>query len=267
MSCLSLQEFRRVRKGAAFAFAACAIAAAAGFAAPARAQTPTIFAAASLRGALDTVLDEAGAKARISYAGSSALARQIGAGAPANLFISANVGWMDALEADGDIVADSRVDLLRNRLVLVASSWDRPPAALTAEGVREAVGTERLAMALVDAVPAGLYGKAALTSLDVWDALAPQVVQADNVRSALALVARDEAPFGIVYATDAALEPSVALVGTFPPETHPPIVYPAAIVTGGDTDNARKILNILQSAPARATFARYGFAPALGGSD
>ncbi len=258
---VSVADLRRALRGAAFAILGLAL-----LGAPARAETPTIFAAASLRGALDAVLADAGVEARISYAGSSALARQISAGAPADVFISANVEWMDALEADGDIVTGSRVDLLRNRLVLVgeaaAASGD-----LTAESVRAAVGDSRLAMALVDAVPAGLYGKAALTSLGLWDELAPQVVQTDNVRSALALVARGEAPFGIVYATDAALEPGLTVVGTFPADTHPPIVYPGAIVTGGDAEAGRAILNILQSAPARATFARYGFAPANGGSD
>ncbi|WMS43733.1 molybdate ABC transporter substrate-binding protein [Acuticoccus sp. MNP-M23] len=257
----------RARKGAVFVCLASVLVCA--FLSPpaARAEPLTVLAAASLRGALDAVLDEAGVTARVSYAGSSALARQISAGAPANIFISANVGWMDALAADGDVIASSRVDLLRNRLVLVAAAWDLPPAPLTADAVQGAVGAERLAMALVDAVPAGLYGKAALISFGLWDTLASQVVQTDNVRSALALVARGEAPFGIVYATDAALEPGVALVGPFPAETHPPIVYPAAIVADGDTAAARDLLKILQSAPAQATFARYGFASAPGDGD
>ncbi len=225
----------------------------------------TVFAAASLKTALDDVVEDwsaaTGGRAAVSYAGSSALARQIAQGAPADVFISANPGWMDALEAEGRIAPGSRVDLLGNRIVLIAHGAGAAPVAL-APGVDLAgmLGDGPLAMALVDAVPAGIYGKAALEWLGVWEAVAPRVAQVDNVRAALALVATGAAPMGVVYATDAAADARVSVVGTFPREAHPPIVYPAALVAGRESAAARGFLDWLQGDAARAAFARQGFA-------
>lgn len=227
---------------------------------PACAADVTVFAAASLKGALDEAIaawdGAAGGAVAVSYAGSSALARQIEAGAPADVFVSANVAWMDSLEADGLLAPGTRVGLLGNALVLVGpkGAGRLEPAALP-----EALGDGRLAMALVDAVPAGMYGREALVSLGLWDALADRVAQADNVRAALALVAAGEAPYGIVYATDAAAETRVSVVATFPEDSHEAIVYPAAATAEGEVEVARRFLDFLQGAGADAIFLRHGF--------
>ncbi len=220
----------------------------------------TVFAAASLKDALDTV---AGAYAEatketitISYAGSSALARQIEAGAPADVFISANPDWMDHLSESGLVAIDSRVDLLGNSMVLVAP---RGAAAVALDDLPQALGQERLVMTLYDAVPAGIYGRQALTSLGLWDDLVDRVAQADNVRVALALVATQEAPYGIVYATDAAAEPRVDVVATFPPGSHDVIIYPAAVIGEGDIEAASDFLDFLQGEAADAIFLDHGF--------
>lgn len=226
----------------------------------AAAAEPVVFAASSMKTALDAVAADwvAGGHGApvISYAGSSALARQIEAGAPADLFISAAPEWMDALDAAGLIEPGSRRDLLGNALVLVGHE----PGALALAELPARLGEDRLAMALVDSVPAGQYGKAALTALGLWDALAPQVAQADNVRAALALVARGEAPYGVVYATDAAAEPRVSVVATFPAESHPPITYPVARIAGSPAPaEAQAFLDFLGSAAAKAVFETQGF--------
>ncbi|TDL84342.1 molybdate ABC transporter substrate-binding protein [Palleronia sediminis] len=231
-------------------------------AAAARAETVTVFAAASLKTALDEIAPgfeaATGHDLRLSYAGSSALARQIEACAPADIFISANPDWMDRLDAAGLLAAGTRADLLTNRLVLVAHGAEAAPLALGPRiGAR--LGEGRLAMALVDAVPAGIYGRAALRSLGLWDDLAPRVAQADNVRAALLLVARGAAPLGIVYETDALSEPRVSVVATFPEDSHPPILYPAAALEGRDGPAARAFLAHLSGEQAGAVFARLGF--------
>jgi molybdate transport system substrate-binding protein len=230
----------------------------------ASAEEIVVFAAASLKNALDDVTvawTAAGGEAvAVSYAGSSALARQIQQGAPADLFISANVDWMDTLEEDGLIAAGTRQDLLRNRLVLIAHGKDRAKVEIDAAfDLTALLGEKRLAMALVDAVPAGVYGKAALTSLGLWESVAPQVVQADNVRAALALVARGEAAYGIVYATDAVAEDNVTEIATFPAETHAPIVYPVALTSESTHPAAADFLAFLASRNARPLFERQGF--------
>ena len=224
-----------------------------------------VFAAASLKNALDEITAtwarETGHTARLSLAGSSALAKQIQQGAPADLFISASIQWMDTLAADKLVDGATRIDLLRNRLVLIAHGKGAPPVAI-ANGLDLAglLKDGKLAMAMVDSVPAGMYGKAALTSLGIWDKVAAHVAQADNVRAALTLVARDEAPYGIVYATDAAAEDKVTVVGAFPADSHPPIVYPAAVTAESrKKETARGLLTYLQSAGARQAFARQGF--------
>lgn len=224
----------------------------------------TVFAAASLREALDGVAtaftQSTGHDLRLSYAASSALARQIEQGAPADVFVSANTAWMDHLDAAGVIAPDSRVDLLSNRLVLIAHDPDAAPVTLSPEtDLRGIIGDSRLAMALVDAVPVGLYGKAALRSLGLWDTLADRVAQADNARAALALVALGHAEYGIVYATDALAEPRVHVVATFAPDSHPPIVYPVAAMAGRDGPAARALLAFLQAPEATAIFAAQGF--------
>ncbi|GHF49316.1 molybdate ABC transporter substrate-binding protein [Seohaeicola zhoushanensis] len=227
----------------------------------------TVFAAASLKTALDEIAAQGGTPVRLVYGGSSALARQIQQGAPAQLFISANTDWMDVLEADGLIVAESRIDLLTNRLVLVAPA-DSDVAVTLAPGVdlTAALGPEgRIAMALTESVPAGIYGKAALSALGIWDSLAERTAQADNVRAALNLVALGETPLGIVYATDAVAEPRVKVVATFDASLHAPIVYPAAIVTEGDSPAVRAFFETLQGEAAHEIFAAQGFGFAGGG--
>ncbi len=223
-----------------------------------------VFAAASLQDALRSVAARweaaTGHRAVLVFAGSSALARQIAHGAPADVFIAANAAWMDELEAKGHLLPGSRTELLRNRLVLIGAGADRAPVTLTPDFDLPAhLDGGRLAMALVDAVPAGIYGKAALAELGLWSAAAPQVAQADNVRAALALVAAGEAPLGIVYATDARAEPKVSVLAMFPKDSHPAIVYPAAAVAGGDEALATGFLTHLSSPEARAAFRAAGF--------
>ena len=214
-----------------FLVAIAALAAATLMAPPAGAQAKDVlvFAAASLKNALDAVdqswRHESGKHATISYAASSALAKQIEAGAPADIFISADLDWMDYLDRRHLIAAGSRGNLLGNSLVLIAPADAKAGAVAIAEGfpLGKLLNGGKLAMADPKAVPAGRYGKAALTKLGVWDALAGSVAAAENVRAALLLVARGEAPYGIVYKTDAAIEPKVKIVGTFPSGTHPAI--------------------------------------------
>lgn len=224
-----------------------------------------MFAAASLKTALDeaTVAFEAetGHRVAVSYAGSSVLARQIELGAPADIFISANSDWMDRLEERGFIAPGARFNLASNRLALVAHGKLAEPVLLTpGADLASRLGEGRLAMALVEAVPAGIYGKAALQNLGLWDSLAPHVAQTDNVRAALALVALGEAPFGIVYVTDATAEPRVSIVAVFPETSHPPIRYPAAIIAGHRTEPVLAFLSFLRGPQARAAFEHQGFA-------
>ena len=231
---------------------------------PVRADAVLLFAASSLKTALDQIapgfLRDTGHRLTTSYAGSSALARQIQLGAPADVFISASADWMDLLETDGKIDPNSRVDVLGNTLVLIAHGTSSATIPITPDmDLADILGDGRLAMALVDAVPAGVYGKAALRALEQWDAVADKVAQSDNVRGALSLVASGEAPFGIVYLTDARAEPSVSVVGVFPAATHPPITYPAAIVAGRGTPATRALMAYLQSPEARAIFEAQGF--------
>jgi len=231
---------------------------------PARAQDPVvIFAAASLRNALDeAVAAYHGPKPVVSYAASSVLARQIERGAPASIFISADRDWMDYLEQRGHLVRGSRSDLLGNRLVLIAPASSRLEAQV-APGMPLArwLGKNgRLALADPDSVPAGKYAKAALESLGVWDSVRGRIAATENVRVALLLVARAEAPLGIVYATDALEEPRVRVLGTFGDSLHPPIVYPAALLEGAPPA-AADLLAYLHRERARRAFAAHGFTP------
>lgn len=230
----------------------------------AAADDVVVFAASSLTNALDAVAsawrDETGHDVVVSYAGSSTLANQVMQGAPADLFISASVAWMDAVEQAGDLRPGTRRDILGNSLVLIAHGTDSPPVTIDENlPLANMLGNERLAMALVDAVPAGVYGKAALTSLGLWGRVEPLVAQADNVRAALAFVAQNEAPLGIVYATDATVEDDVTVIGTFPATSHPAIRYPAAITAQSDTPLAEAFLHYLTSATARAIWQDFGF--------
>ena len=234
---------------------------------PAAAQdkTITVFAAASLKEALDEQVSawsaRSGHRVRVSYAGSNALARQIESGAPAHLFISADAEWMDYLAQKKLIVAASRRDLVKNDLVLVAPTASAKPMAIASGfSLVAALAGGRLAVANPDVVPAGKYAKAALTKLGVWISVEGQLARAENVRAALAFVARAEAPLGIVYRTDAMAEPRVSIVGTFPPDSHPMIVYPAAMVAGQETAAARALLDALVTADAKIVWQRFGFA-------
>ncbi|MDX2290262.1 MAG: molybdate ABC transporter substrate-binding protein [Hyphomicrobiaceae bacterium] len=224
-----------------------------------------VFAAASLKSAFDEIASTwrkvTGGTLRISYAGTPALARQIEQGAPADVFVSADRKWMDVLAAAGHVDAASRRDLLTNSIVLIAHGKDAKPVEIaTGFDLAGLLGDGRLAMAMVDSVPAGVYGKASLTALGVWDSVAGKIAQAENVRAALALVARGEAPFGIVYATDAVAADNVTVVGRLPLGSHPPIVYPAAVTTTSqDRASALAFLEFLSSATAAQVFERHGF--------
>ncbi|PWV98906.1 molybdate transport system substrate-binding protein [Hoeflea marina] len=231
---------------------------------PARAgERVTVFAAASLKTALDPLARDwsasTGNTAVMSYAGSSALAKQIEAGAPADVFISADLAWMDYLAERKQVRAGSVTRLLGNRIVLIAPA-DSSVALDIAPGLdlAGALGEGRLAMANVEVVPAGRYGKAALTALGVWDSVAGRTAQAENVRAALALVALGEAPLGVVYATDAAAEPKVKVVASFPEDSHPPIIYPVAL-TAAAKPVAADFLAFLQGEAARRGFEAQGF--------
>lgn len=238
----------------------------------AEARPLTVFAAASLKEAVDAVIAvyaRAGrGVARAVYAGSSQLARQIEQGAPADVFISADLEWMDRLQDRGLIDAARRRDVAGNRLVLIApAQGDVTPLDLTpgkglADRVLARLGDGRLATAAPD-VPAGRYGREALTALGLWPMLEPRLAPAENVRAALALVARGEAPLGVVYATDARAEPRVAVVAEFAAGLHSPIVYPAAPVVGPSvqTQAAAAFLDLLSGAEGQAILRGHGFAP------
>lgn len=232
---------------------------------PARADDDVIvFAAASLKGALDEVdrawEAETGKSAKISYAASSALARQIEEGAPADVFISADLDWMTYLSGKGLIKAGSEMKLLGNKIVLVAPA-DSSAEVKIATGFDLAglLGEGRLAMANVKAVPAGKYGKAALEALGVWAGVEGRIAQAENVRAALKLVATGEAPLGVVYQTDAAVEPGVKIIGVFPDDSHVPIIYPIAVTARSTSSDAVRFVKYLQADRAKSLFEAQGF--------
>ncbi len=227
-------------------------------------DTLIVFAAASMKNALDDAnaafTKATGIKVVASYAASSALAKQIESGAPADVFASADLQWMDFVAQKNLIKPDSRVNLLGNRLVLIApldSKLDKVTIAKPFD-IAKLAGDGRIAVANVKAVPAGLYAKAALESLGGWPAAEPKLAMAENVRATLAFVARGETPIGIVYATDAKVEPKVKIVGVFPDGSHPPIVYPVAATANAKAD-AGKYLAFLRTPEAKAIFEKYGF--------
>jgi len=233
---------------------------------PARAQggDVVVFAAASLKNALDAINDqwhkETGKKAVISYAASSALAKQIEQGAPAQMFISADLDWMDYLARKNLIKPETRLNLLGNRIVLIAPK-DKAQAVDIKPGfdLVKILGNGRLSMANVDAVPAGKYAKAALEKLGIWSSVSDKIAQAENVRAALLLVSRGEAPVGIVYQTDAAADANVKIIGTFPEEAHPPIIYPLALTANATNPDAEAFLAYIKSAKAKPLFEAQGF--------
>ncbi|HEV7256869.1 MAG TPA: molybdate ABC transporter substrate-binding protein [Bosea sp. (in: a-proteobacteria)] len=234
-------------------------------AAQAQPKELVIFAAASLKNALDETaaawVKETGKPApKISYAASNVLAKQLEQGAPADLFLSADLDWMDYAAGKGLIKPDTRITLLANRIALIAPS-DSTAKLTLAPGadLSAALGQGKLAMGNVDSVPAGKYGKAALEKLGGWDKVKDKVAQADNVRAALLLVSRGEAPLGIVYTTDAAADPKVKVIATFPEDSHPPILYPVAVTKDSTNSDALGFLTYLRGAGPRAAFEKQGF--------
>jgi len=224
----------------------------------------TVFAAASLKDALDAVNKacekKVGESATISYAASSALAKQIEGGAPADIFVSADLDWMKYLSDKKLTKPDTEVKLLGNQIVLVAPK-DSKVIAKVEKGfdLAKLLGDGKLAMGDFKAVPAGKYGKAALESLGVWSSVEGKVAQAENVRAALKLVSTGEAPLGIVYATDAKADKTVKVVGTFPEDSHPPIIYPIAQTADSKDKDAPAFLKCVESPAAAKIFKEQGF--------
>lgn len=232
----------------------------------ARAADPlTIFAAASLTDAIEEILtrhrQETGAIVRLSVASSSTLARQIEAGAPADIFASANDRWMDYLEERNLIAPATRLNPIRNRLVVISAGATAGIPGEAAKVLGRLQPGQHLAVGDPDHVPAGIYARQALESLGLWAELEHRLARADNVRAALALVARGEAPLGIVYATDATIAPDVTILATFPEDSHRPIRYPFAITAGNDGAAARDLLNRLTGEAAMTIYRKYGFVP------
>lgn len=250
--------------------AALALLAAGALAQPASAQDKpaaslTVFAAASMRNALDDAnaayTKSTGVKVVASYAASSALAKQIEQGAPADIFVSANIKWMDYLIGKKLIDAATKINLLGNALVLIAPTSSKLDHVVIGKGfdIAKLAGDGRIAVADVKAVPAGLYAKAALENLGAWKAAEPKLAMAENVRATLAYVARSETPLGIVYGTDAKIEPKVKIVGVFPEDSHPPVTYPVAATAASKNKNVASYLGFLKSSAAKTIFEKYGF--------
>jgi molybdate transport system substrate-binding protein len=220
----------------------------------------TVYAAASMKNALDNANKAWGQDVTVSYAASSALAKQIENGAPTDIFISADLDWMKYLSDKKLVKEDTRTNWLGNRIVLVAPKDAAKPVEIKAGfDLVSLLKGARLAMGEPKSVPAGTYGKAALEKLGVWSSVEKSVASAESVRAALALVSRGEAPYGIVYQTDAAADPGVAVVGTFPEDSHPPIIYPIAILSGSKSPQAAAYLDFLTSAKAAPFFEKEGF--------
>jgi molybdate transport system substrate-binding protein len=261
----------RQRALAAFAFGLM-LAAAAFFPTPALAQPPgangkgpLVFAAASLKTALDKIAEafaaETGKTAPLVYASSAILAKQIEQGAPADLFVSADLDWMDYLEKAGLIRPETRHNLLGNALVLIELADASTNLVITPGfDLAGAAGSGKIAVCTIAACPAGIYAKQALDALGIWPQVEPKLAQADNVRNALRLVSLGEAKYGIVYATDARSDPKVRVVGVFPDSTHSPIIYPAALVATSRHPDAARFLSFLSSPAANKIWIEQGFA-------
>jgi molybdate transport system substrate-binding protein len=224
----------------------------------------TVFAAASMKNALDDVnaayTAKTGVKIAASYAASSVLAKQIEQGAPADVFVSADTDWMDYATAKKAISEPTRINLLGNSIVLIAPKDSSVSNVTIGPGfdLAKLAGAGKIATGDVNSVPVGKYAKAALEKLGAWDAAAPKFAMAESVRAALTLVARQEAVLGIVYSTDAKVEPGVKIVGTFPADSHPPIIYPVAATTTAKAE-AAGYLAFLRTSAAKAIFEKYGF--------
>jgi molybdate transport system substrate-binding protein len=227
-------------------------------------ETLTVFAAASLKNALDDVnaafTKASNVKVTASYAATSALAKQLEAGAPADVFLSADLKWMDFAVNKKLVKPDTRFNLLGNKLVLIAGKDSKLNDVQIGQGfdIAKLAGDGRIAVADTKAVPAGLYAKAALEKLGAWKAAEPKLAQAENVRATLAFVARGETPIGIVYETDAKVEPNVKIVGHFPDGSYPPVTYPAAATVNAKAA-ASKYLAFLRTDAAKDVFEKYGF--------
>ncbi len=227
-------------------------------------KTITVFAAASMKNALDEVdaayTAKTGVKFSVSYAASLVLAKQIEQGAPADVFVSADTDWMDYAIAKKTINEASRVNLLGNSIVLIAPKDSKVDNVTIAQGfdLAKLAGDGRIATGDVKSVPVGKYAKAALEKLGAWQAAEPKFAMAESVRAALTLVARSEAVLGIVYSTDAKVEPGVKIVGTFPADTHPPIIYPVAAAATAKPE-AKEYLEYLHSSTAKTVLEKYGF--------
>jgi molybdate transport system substrate-binding protein len=224
----------------------------------------TVFAASSLKSVFDALIPEfegqSGSVVTAVYASSSTLARQIEQGAPADVFVSANSVWMDVLEDQGRIKASSRRDVIGNDLVIVSGLQDVDALALNdKDSVMTELLSKGLAMGMVTAVPAGIYGKQALDYYGLWEGVSDAVIQADSVRSALTYVALGEVGYGIVYASDALADPRVEALATFPPHAHDAIFYPAAVVTDTKTAGAIDFVEFLGSQKAQDIFVSFGF--------
>ena len=230
----------------------------------AQSRDVVVFAAASLKNALDDAaaawMRDSGRRVVLSYAASNALARQIEAGAPADIFFSADLDWMDYASSKGLIQPETRVSLLGNSLVLIAPKGSSTQIALKPGlDLASFLGSNRMVMGHVNAVPAGKYGKAALEHLGAWAGVRDRIAQTENVRAALLLVSRGEAPLGIVYRTDALSDPNVTIVATFPEGSHPPIVYPVALTKDSSNPDAAQFMAFLRSDKARPFFEKQGF--------
>jgi molybdate transport system substrate-binding protein len=230
---------------------------------PAQAQTSiTVFAAASLTDTMKAIGEaykaKTGTAVILSFGGSNTLAQQIDQGANADLFMSADSQWMDFLAKNNRIDTASRKDLLGNRLVLIGGTNAKPVTITAKFDLAGALAGGRLAMANPESVPAGIYGKAALTSLGVWDSVSDKIASAENVRAAMQFVSRGEAPYGIVYETDSKIDPGVHIVGAFPESSHPPIVYPVALTKTAQLA-AKDFLTYLSGPEAKAVFEKAGF--------
>ena len=227
-------------------------------------KAPLVLAAASMQEAMTDAADawarQGHARPVVSFAASSALARQVLAGAPADLFVSADAEWMDAVEKAGKVAPGTRAVLARGRLVVVTRAGNPSVVATRGRALAQVLSAGPLAMADPDAVPAGKYGKAALQRLGAWEAVSPRVVRAENVRAALALVERGAATYGIVYATDARAAPGVRVAGVFPARSHPSIVYPIARLKAATSPEAEAFRRFLLSRAGSAILARRGFA-------
>jgi molybdate transport system substrate-binding protein len=225
----------------------------------------TVFAAASLKNALDDInaafTKANGVKVVASYEASSALAKQIEQGAPADVFISADLRWMDYAAEHNLINPNTRLNLLGNKLVLIAPADSKLGDVAIGQGfdIAKLAGDGRIAVADVKAVPAGLYAKAALEKLGAWTGAEPKLAQAENVRATLAFVARGEAPIGIVYETDAKIEPKVKIIGTFPEDSYPPVTYPVAATADTKKTTVGQYFSFLRTPAAKAIFEKYGF--------